>query len=910
MKVTGSPLRLIDPNMKHTIEVLAPAGSFEALVAATESGADAVYFGGTQFSARQYADNFNDEQLGRAIDYLHVRGVKAYVTINTLLYDQEIGGALRLASRAYSLGADAFIVQDLGLASALRQLFPDIELHGSTQMTVHNPQGCLVLSELGFSRVILARELGLSDIQAIREAGAQIDLEVFVHGALCFCYSGQCLMSSMVGGRSGNRGRCAQPCRLEYRLVRLDSRKPAAGIRLNEGHLLSPSDLCLIEHIPDLARAGVAALKIEGRMKRPEYVATVVKAYRWAVDTYLERGSIPHEQLSRAMDELSVSFNRGFTKGYFFGQPASDLMSPGRPSNRGSYIGRVSRLTRDGSNYRIELRLEGELSRGDGIEVWVSRGGRAGKTVEELFIDGRPVQSAERGDVVQVVIQDPAGVGDRVFKTLDARVAREARQTFVSQRAQRQLPVEFVAEARLGQKFVLTVTDCNGNSATHQSDYVVEPAERHPAEIDDIKANIARTGNTPFRPDSIVVNMDSGVMVPRSVVNECRRACLERLESIRSEAFRREAPARDLIDSLTGSLTGSSTGLLTGWPARPADRSQSSQREDLAGPKLSVSTSSLDELDELVSARPNRIYLSLECFDRDSNCLWNGRKLEQALELVVGAGIEAFVRLPRILRASQIDQALKRLFSASDAANQMVSGFLVGNLGVAQALATATGWSGLWGGRSADRPETSDSGEGDGNTAHRRFARAALHADHTIGIMNSATVGALRDLGFAGVTLSPEMNLSRIKELAAPRDLLVEVVVHGRLPLMVSEQCVYGYLSGCGRVEAGCRKRRDAYGLLDRKGYVFPLSSDQFCRTHVFNSVPLCMLESVDDLRKLSGVGLYRIEGYGESNASLARIVAAYKDEVYGRTGRVSCEDLDIVGKQGYTRGHFYRGAE
>ena len=215
--------------MSRKIEVLAPAGSFEALVAAAESGADAVYFGGTQFSARQYADNFNDEQLGRAIDYLHVRGVKAYVTINTLLYNQEINEALRLASRAYGLGADAFIVQDLGLASALRRLFPDIELHGSTQMTVHNPQGCLVLSELGFSRVILARELGLADIQAIRDAEARIDLEVFVHGALCFCYSGQCLMSSMVGGRSGNRGRCAQPCRLEYRLVNLDSRKPAAG---------------------------------------------------------------------------------------------------------------------------------------------------------------------------------------------------------------------------------------------------------------------------------------------------------------------------------------------------------------------------------------------------------------------------------------------------------------------------------------------------------------------------------------------------------------------------------------------------------------------------------------------------------------------------------------------------------
>jgi putative protease len=898
MTVMGSPLKLIDANMSHIIEVLAPAGSFEALVAAAESGADAVYFGGTQFSARQYADNFNDEQLARAIDYLHVRGVKAYVTINTLLYDQEISEALHLAARAYSLGADAFIVQDLGLAGALKRLFPDVELHASTQMTVHNPQGCSALSAMGFSRVILARELGLSDIRAIREAGAKVDLEVFVHGALCFCYSGQCLMSSMIGGRSGNRGRCAQPCRLEYRLVNLGSRRPAAGLRLNEGHLLSPSDLCLIECIPDLARAGVVALKIEGRMKRPEYVATVVKAYRWAVDTFLESGSIPRERLSKVLDELSVTFNRGFTRGYFLGQPAADLMSPGRPSNRGSYIGRVSRLTRDGSNYRIELRLEGELSRGDGIEVWVSRGGRVAKTVEELFIDGRMVQWAQRGDTVQVGIHGAAGVGDRVFKTLDARVAREARRAFVSQRAQRQLPVEFVAEARLGDRFQLTVTDRDGNSAMYASDYVVEPAERHPSETDEIKANIARTGNTPFRPDGIIITMDSGVMVPRSVVNECRRECLKKLESIRSQSHRREAPAHGLIDSFIGSLV------------RPVDRPKPRRRTDLGMPGVSVSTSSLDGLDGLVSAKPDRIYLSLECFDRDADCLWNDRKLEKALELAAGAGIEVFVRLPRILKAEEIDLAIRRLFCASDAVGRSISGFLVGNPGIAYAIASITGRHGLCGGSSTCEVETYGGTEGDGGALRRRLTRAALHADYTIGIANSATVGGLRDLGFAGVTVSPELNMNRIRELVSPGDLLVEVIVHGRLPLMVAEQCVYGYLSGCDSGRAGCTKGRDVYGLLDRKGYVFPMSSDQFCRTHVFNSRPLCMLQSIDDLRKLSSVDLYRIEGYGESNASLAKTVTAYREAISGRAERVSCKALDIVGKQGFTRGHFYRGAE
>lgn len=888
--------------MSHTVEVLAPAGSFDALVAAAESGADAVYFGGTQFSARQYADNFNDDELGRAIDYLHVRGVKAYVTINTLLYDREISEALRFASHAYSLGADAFIVQDLGMAGALRRLFPDVELHASTQMTVHNVQGCQALLEMGFSRVILARELGLADIQAIRGKAGRIDLEVFVHGALCFCYSGQCLMSSMVGGRSGNRGRCAQPCRLEYRLVDLGSRKPVSGLRLNEGHLLSPSDLCLIEHIPDLARAGVAALKIEGRMKRPEYVATVVRAYRWAVDAFLESGGISREQLSRVIDELSVSFNRGFTKAYFFGQPAADIMSPGRPSNRGSYIGRVSRLVRDGSNYRIELRLEGGLSRGDGIEVWVSKGGRIGKTVEELFIDGRPVQSAERGDTVQVGIQRPAAEGDRVFKTHDARVVREARQAFVSSRAMRQLPVEFMAEAKLGKRFLLTVTDRDGNSAAHASDYIVEPAERHPAEIDDIKANIARTGNTPFRPDRIVVNMDDGVMVPRSVVNESRRACLERLELLRRESFRRKAPVRDLIGSLTG------------WLGRPADRPEPPAEARFHAPGLSVSTTSLDGLSELVSARPDRLYLSLECLGRDGDAFWNERKLEKALELVSEAGIEAFVRLPRILKTREVDLVVRRLLRASGAVGQTVSGFLVGNLGIARAVASAAGRHG-WHGADRDRTDTTGryrdgAAEADGRSLDSRLSGAALHADYTIGVANSMTAAALRDLGFAGVTVSPELNINRIRELVAPSDLVVEVVVHGRLPLMISEQCVHGYLSGCDRRGATCMRRPDAYGLLDRKGYVFPLSSDQFCRTYVFNSVPLCMLDSAEDLRRLPGVGLYRIEGCCESNAALAKIVNSYREAISGTAERIDCRDLDLAGEQGFTRGHFYRGAE
>ncbi len=505
-------------------ELLAPVGGTEALAAAVQNGADAVYLGGRMFSARQYAENFDRYELQKAIDYSHIRGVKVYVTVNTLLTDPELPAAGEYLKFLYESGADAVIIQDLGLARAARQLVPGLALHASTQMTVHNSAGVELLLNQGFSRVVLARELSLREIAEIkRRTGAEI--EVFVHGALCISYSGQCLMSSMIGGRSGNRGRCAQPCRMEYSLV------DAAGRNLAEpgvvgSHLLSPKDLNMISHIPQLAEAGISALKIEGRMKRPEYVATVTRIYREALDRYREAPQ-NYTVNEKEIKDLTQIFNRGFTTGYFFGRPGRDMMSYKRPNNRGLYLGRVAAADRAGGT--AEILLEESLCTGDGIEFWVTEGGRRGVVVNHMVVNGQETDSASAGDRVLVPSEGRVKPGDRVFKTHDAGLISLAEKSYKSAREIKKIPLRFKVEAGIGEHFTVTVTEPAGCSFSAQSGTRGQAALKKPLTPDSLEKQLNRLGNTPYSLGSLEADIDSGVMVPLSEINETRRRAVEGL---------------------------------------------------------------------------------------------------------------------------------------------------------------------------------------------------------------------------------------------------------------------------------------------------------------------------------------------------------------------------------------------
>ncbi|MEN6609992.1 MAG: peptidase U32 family protein, partial [Methanoregulaceae archaeon] len=354
-------------------ELLAPAGSREALRAAVTAGADAVYLGGKKFGARRFAANFTDDEMRDAIRYCHLRGVRVYVTVNTLMHDRELPGAISYLVELYAMGVDAVLLQDKGLAKLAREVLPGLTLQAATQMTVHNTAGVREAAELGFSRVVLARELALPEIERIaaetRDLG--IGLEIFAHGALCYSYSGQCLLSSCIGGRSGNRGSCAQPCRKPYELV---SALPGPGGRperftrvpVRERYLLSPKDLCTVPVLERIAASPVASLKIEGRMRTPEYVAVVVSLYRKILDRIREGTGNPDPE-----DQffLEMAFSRGFTRGYLSSSPARDVMGRDLPGNRGVLAGTVRSCDRKTGTLGILPREHLPLRKGDGFVI-------------------------------------------------------------------------------------------------------------------------------------------------------------------------------------------------------------------------------------------------------------------------------------------------------------------------------------------------------------------------------------------------------------------------------------------------------------------------------------------------------------------------------------------------------------
>ena len=456
------PLR--EEAQRQRVELLAPAGSFEALKAAVENGADAVYLAGQHFGARKFAKNFTDDELRRGVDFAHVCGVKVFVTVNTLVFNEEFADLVPFLALIREAGVDAVIVQDLGVMKVLRDLFPDLPLHISTQATVHNSLGVKFLEDLGAERAILAREMTLKDIVGMKQrTGAE--LETFVHGALCYCYSGQCLMSSVIGERSGNRGACAYTCRLPYDMVQGGEVMP----EVREKHVLSSKDLNQIESIPKLIESGVTSFKIEGRMKRPEYVAVVTRAYRNAIDRHYAGNFHVTPEERHAIEAV---FNREFTPGYLEGKEKWAFTSWDTDGNRGTPLGEVVEA---GRGY-VTVRLAQDLRVKDGISVlhmpsWGhEKGGEPeeyGFTVTQIEHSGRWVTEARPGMVVTLKGHAKASVGDKVYKTADHDVLVAAQQTFEGPPLRR-VGVAMRVEARVGKPLRVTMRDVERGASSRR----------------------------------------------------------------------------------------------------------------------------------------------------------------------------------------------------------------------------------------------------------------------------------------------------------------------------------------------------------------------------------------------------------------------------------------------------------
>ena len=494
-------------------ELLAPAGTMECLHAAVCAGADAVYLGLDEFNARRNAGNFTLESFAQACEYAHLRGVRLYVTLNVEILPSELDRALELARKAYEAGADAFIVQDIGLASELHRAYPQIPWHASTQMNIHSAAGVEMAARLGASRVTLARELAFEEIAELCEVAAAfgMDVEVFAHGALCVCYSGQCLMSSMIGGRSANRGLCAQACRLPYELKneRKDAALPAEG-----EHLLSPRDLCTIDVLEELSRAGVGSLKIEGRMKSADYVHEVVSVYREVLDA---NGVANEGHRAR----LAEAFSRGFTTAYLEGNRGDEIMSYGRPNNRGVFVGRVARA---GEGF-ADVACEVELNAGDVLEFWTNRG---------HFAATMPTLIRESEGAVRIPVDQRVSKGDRVFRVRNSKMA------FVDDGFAPRVPVSGWVSLRLGEPAHVRFTALGAQGALCEGEawgQPVQAARTREVSEQDVRDHVDRLGNTPFVLENLVVDTQPGVGLGFSELHHLRAEALDILKASILEGY-------------------------------------------------------------------------------------------------------------------------------------------------------------------------------------------------------------------------------------------------------------------------------------------------------------------------------------------------------------------------------------
>lgn len=502
----------------NKVELLVPAGSLDAFYAAVKNGADAVYLGGKSFGARVFADNFNHEQMSEVVKYAHLYGVKIYVTMNTMLLEDELEAAFNEAKFLHEIGVDALIVQDLGLVNVCKTRLPNLELHASTQMHIHNLEGAKFATKLGIKRVVLARETPLDIIKLISDSG--IDTEVFIHGALCISYSGQCLMSSALQNRSGNRGMCAQCCRLQYKL--LDETKNEI-VELDDEYLLSPKDLNTINELPMIIDSGVSSLKIEGRMKRPEYVGLMTRLYREAIDAYYnnQKYVITKDKL----DEMKLLFNRGFTKGYAFNSTSEDIFNQARPNHQGIRIGRVLSYFKK----QLTIKLDVELNQGDGLRILDGKE-EYGIVANKIYVKGLLVNHADRNTIIQIDYPEFINKNSVVLKTTDIKLNKEIADFPFYHKVK--IAVEF--SAKLNQPFMLKVSD-GENVVTMHSDFNLEAAKRAPVTYEKIVEQLSKTNDTAFEIEKIKGETDN-IFIAIGKLNEIRREAYQQLTDLRQNA--------------------------------------------------------------------------------------------------------------------------------------------------------------------------------------------------------------------------------------------------------------------------------------------------------------------------------------------------------------------------------------
>ena len=499
------------------VELLAPAGNMDSLKAAVMAGCDAVYLGGVLFGARAFAGNFTNEEIVDAINYAHLYGVKVYVTINTIIYDSEVERFLDYVRFLHKNNVDAVIIQDIGMFDLLRKKFPNLELHASTQMNIHNYDGALLAKKLGFKRVVMARETPIDVIKKIKEE-IDIEIEVFIHGALCVSYSGECLLSALVGKRSGNRGTCAQICRKKYDFYDDDKNK------LNtNNYLLSTKDLCTLKYIDKLIEIGVDSLKIEGRMKRSPYVYLVTKTYRKVIDNYYNTGKLKIDE--NDIIELKKMFNRNFTKGFMLNEDNNNFTYDKRPNNIGIEVGQViSKVKND-----LKIKLTYDVSVHDGLRILDDKEDK-GLVINKMFINNKSVLEAKKGDVITLKYDKYVEKNSKVLLTSSKKQLDSISEAIKNQ--ERFIYIDLNFTAKENENLKLTITD-GLNTVTEVLDKTPMRAINKETSFDVIKKQLSKLGNTVYKARSITLNLDDNLFINIKDINEIRRRAISKLNEKR-----------------------------------------------------------------------------------------------------------------------------------------------------------------------------------------------------------------------------------------------------------------------------------------------------------------------------------------------------------------------------------------
>lgn len=822
------------------IEILAPAGSMESLKASINAGADAVYMGGALFGARAYADNPEEDNLLRAIDYVHVRGKLLYLTVNTLLKDEELYGKLYdYLKPYYQEGLDAVIVQDVGVMRFIHEHFPKLPIHASTQMTLTMAEGAKVFEGMGVNRMVTSRELSIGEIRRIR-ANTSLEIESFVHGALCYSYSGQCLMSSMIGGRSGNRGRCAQPCRMEY-----DCKENGHALSSKEeSYLLSPKDMCTLDSVAEFIEAGIDSFKIEGRMKRYEYAAGVVEAYRKQVDLYYELGSEGYrnykekhpEMMKEEIRRLQDLYNRGgFHDGYYHAHNGKKMMSMHRPNHTGVFAGSVIGV----QGISASIRLNEDVNAQDVLEICAF----GDKIYEFTVKDG-----AKKGTIIKTNFKSGSKVvtGNEVFRTKNNHLLEELSEKYYEKERKVEISgtLKAVIDRELELRIQKRISDTKTIEVIEYGD-IVTAALKQPVTKEKMEEQLRKTNETPFLFSELTVDVQGEVFVPVSKLNELRRNALERMEQAIVENYKRTDEASNQRAEFEQESS----------PERekPLFISYVKNEEQLRA------ACQIEEVDEIF----------LDMAENDFT------EITSLAGLTNDCGKRFYLVMPHIFRSMTWDLFLKHKEELLD---ESVSGYVIKNQEEFYFFETL-------------RKETGRSFE--------------LRLDYNMYVMNQEARKFYKERGIRRMTAPYELNQEELRKLGI-QDM--DLVVYGYLPLMISAQCVKNNTSGCkklqkNKIEEQDRKQEneEQVVLIDRmKNQLMVRTDCRECYNTIYNSKCLSLLNEEKDIDRLKPFGI-RLDFTSEDAKEVKSILRAYAEVfIHGRNAELSSKD--------FTKGHFRRG--